>query len=328
MPEFTTHYLFGESITEKFSPEIISIIKNNYSAYKWGLQGPDLLFYSNVILDSGRIARAGVALHHKNPDEILLNMLGYIKQFKNKPEYGSLCSYFYGFVCHYALDSTVHPYVYSLIIKLDGQMTSTRHIKIESEIGSLLYHRITNKPVSSFNIYDHYSKNGEFIKPVSEMYVYLIKTISEKTVSKRSIKNSFSFCLFLNKFTYLLACEKSNSKVKTAFLKSTKAIVELWAFSNSFIKSDKVENDTLNLMHEEWCNLNKPEIMFSDSFPELFDMAIDKALNISRKCDDMLESGKFYSLDISEKFDNGEPIKRVRLKPEGKSLLKFIKSRA
>ena len=52
MPEFTTHYLFGQSILEGFSPEIKSIIENNMTAFKWGLQGPDLLFYSTIVYSS------------------------------------------------------------------------------------------------------------------------------------------------------------------------------------------------------------------------------------------------------------------------------------
>jgi hypothetical protein len=328
MPEFTTHYLFGQSILDDFPSEVVSVIKNNLSAFNWGLQGPDLLFYSKVIRDSGRMARIGAALHHCNPDILFSYMLNYILTYKNRPDYGSLCGYFYGFVCHYALDSTVHPYVYALINKLDGQITTTRHVKIESEIGSLMYRRLTGMPVSSFNVYDHYSKKGAFVSPISKMYVFIAKMLLDKTVVDSEVKSGFSFCLFLNRFTYLLARSELNSSAKTALLKSTKLLVKKCNFLNSFIKSDNVGHDTLNLMHDEWCNFNNPQSKFSYSFPDLFDIAKDQAVQISQRCSIMLKSGVIMPLGLTENFDSGEPAKTVRVKSEKISLKRMKKSRA
>jgi len=327
MPEFTTHYIFGQSILDEFSPEIVSIIKNNLSAFNWGLQGPDLLFYSSVLRDSGRIARAGASLHRLDPEAIFSDILNFILKYKNHPGYLSLCSYFYGFVCHYALDSTSHPYIYYIINNLDGQITTARHAQVESEIGSLMYTRMTGMPISDFKIYDCYTANGAFVKPVSKMYVNLIKTMLDKTVSENEVKSGFSICLFLNRLTYLLANKKLSSKVRTAVLKSTKVLVKRSDFLNSFIKSDNVEDDTLNLMHNEWCNLNAPEDTYICSFPELFDIAKAEAVDISQKCGEMLKEGKITPLGLTESFDNGEPEKKVRVKSEKLNRKELIKGR-
>lgn len=107
-----------------------------------------MLFYYSVIRDYGRMARVGASLHHLNSEAIFSNMLNFILSYKDDPCYQSLCIYFYGFVCHYALDSTVHPYVYYLVDKLDGQISTTRHAQIESEVASLMYRRLTGMPIS------------------------------------------------------------------------------------------------------------------------------------------------------------------------------------
>lgn len=330
MPEFTTHYLFGKSILKNLDSKTAEIINDNIAAFNWGLQGPDLLFYSNILRDNGRMARSGSALHHTNPDAVFSVMLEYILRCKNHTEYNSLCSYLYGFICHYALDSTTHPYVYSMIEKMDGQITTKRHVQIESEIGSLMYRRMTGMPVSGFKIYENYSSSGAFAVAVSKMYTYIIKTLFNKTVSEKEIATGFSFCLFINRLTYFFARCELDGKTKTALLKGAKAMIRKLKLVNSFIKSDEVETDTLNMSHREWYNLNEPEIKFDYSFVNLFDIAQNQALELFRKCDDMLNSENIEPLGLTGTFDNGEPVKsvRIRILSQKNWIRKLIKSRA
>lgn len=327
MPEFTTHYLFGKSVLEDFTPEITEIINSDISAFNWGLQGPDLLFYSPVIRDYGKMARAGASLHRLNSEAIFNNMLDFILSYKDDPQYRSLCSYFYGFVCHYALDSTVHPYVYYLMDKLDGQMTTSRHAQIESEVASLMYRRLTGMPISSFKIYEHYSSKGSFVEPVAKMYVYLINNMLDKKVSEGVVKSGLSFCLFLNYFTYLFASQKLSNASRTAILNIFKLFLRQSDFLCSFIKNDNVENDALNLKHDEWYNLTKPYITYSYSFPELFELAKDTALDISQRCFDMLNCGEIRPLGLTEIFDNGMPDKKDEKWREKINIKQIIKSR-
>lgn len=312
MPELTTHYLFGKSVIVNFSPEISALIKNNLDAYNWGLQGPDLLFYTTVVRDSGRLARAGSALHHHNPEKVFSTMLEFILTYRNKPGYDSLCAYLYGFACHYALDSTIHPYVYSLAAKHGGKSMKTCHIQVESEIASLIYKRMTGMSVSSFKIYEHYTSVGAFVAPVSDLYVFLIKHQLGKSVSAKEVKSGFSLCLFLNYLTYLFARNELNNRIKTTLLKSTSALINQIKILSSFIKCDSVESDALNLMHNDWHNLCNPDKIFTYSVPEMFDIASIKSVDISHKCHDFLESGSVLPLGITESFVNGEPDKSDR----------------
>lgn len=313
MPEFTAHYLLGEQTLERFSPEVFSIInesKCNYYAYIWGLQGPDLLFYSGILHDRGWLARSGSSIHHTAPDTVFSVLLRYITDQKGTPEYFVLFSYLCGFICHYALDSQTHPYIYHLAAKTGGQAITSRHIKIESEIGSILYHRFTGMPVSGFKLYEHYTASGNFIKPICGLYVYLLDQLFSKHISIKQVQNSFLHCLFLNRFTYLYARKNYNNIIKTMLFKSSKAILGRVKFIYSFIKSDNVERDTLNLMHNAWYNLSEPEIKRTESIPELFESAVIEAASLSRQCFEMLENGLITPLGLTESFVSGEPIKK------------------
>lgn len=329
MPEFTTHYLFGKSILEDFPPEITSVIHNNLDAFKWGLQGPDLLFYSRVLVDNGRLAKAATALHHVDPEALFSQMLDFILEYKGRPGYDSLRGYLYGFVCHYALDSTVHPYVYYMISRHSGPVPSTRHVQVESDIGSLFYRRVTGMPVSTFKIYEHYRKKGDFVEPVAGMYVRLVGSLLDRTLLESEVKGSFSACLWLNRFTYLLACKDLGAPGKTAVLNRARSFVMMSDFLYSFVKKDDVKRDAMNLIHNEWYNLRRPDRKFSYSFPELFEMAKDEALELSKKCCGMLQSGEVCPLGVTEYLDSGEPqqVKRARAGADG-GFRKLVKSRA
>jgi hypothetical protein len=317
MPEFTAHYLFGEQALERFSPEIFSVIndtESNCAAFRWGLQGPDLLFYTKILRDRGWLARAGAAIHHTDPDTVFSAILSYTLARKDTPEYGTLRSYLYGFICHYALDSKTHPYVYHLAAKAGDRAITTRHIRIESEIGSILYNRLTGMPVSAFKIYDQYVSAGSFVAPICRLYADLIKRLFEKRITEKQVKSGFFYCLFLNRFTYLYARNELNSMLQSALLKGTRVVLRRFRFVNSFIKCDDVRRDTLNLMHNAWYNLNAPETIMTDSVPDLFESAVVESVKLAQTCSEMLEGGVVSPLGLTQSFVNGEPDKR-REKP-------------
>lgn len=312
MPEFTAHYLFGEQVLERFSPEVYAVINENESssdAFKWGLQGPDLLFYTKILRDRGWLARAGSAIHHTDPNTVISTLISCILSTKDMVAYKTLCSYLFGFVCHYALDSKTHPYVYHLAAKADGSAITSRHIHIESEIGSILYTRLTGMPVSNFKVHAHYTSAGNFVEPICLLYADLIYHLFGKRIPNKQIRSSFFYCLFLNRFTYLYARNDLNNMLQSVLLKGSRAILKHFKFVSSFFKCDDVERDTLNLMHNPWYNLNTPGSVVTDSIPDLFESAIIEAVILTQTCFEMLENGAVTPLGLTESFVCGEPDK-------------------
>lgn len=309
MPDFTTHLLFGESIKDSFSPHIRNIIRNNTQAFNWGLQGPDILFYSKFYRNTGKVPRCGSLMHHMNSESLFSEVIGFLLNSKSSTTYQCLLSYFYGFLCHYVLDSTIHPYVYYLLYKINSQRLKTLHIQIESEIGVLMLKELYNCKIGDFKIYDYYNSDGDFIEPISSLYVYLIKELFDKTVNEKEISCSFPICLTLNHLTYLLSGAELESKAKQTLLQSARAVVNKSEILNSFIKNDCITRDTLNLARHEWFNLNEPQKRYNDSIPDLFQKAKSKAFSLADRCTEMLRLNKYDSLGLFESFDNGEPVK-------------------
>lgn len=107
MPSNVVHYYFADKVYEGLNREIKELIDRDRGAYNVGAQGPDILFY--LKFEDKSIKELGGRLHQSfNAADVFLHSGNLIKE--NKPE--AFASFILGQLCHYALDSNLHPYVY------------------------------------------------------------------------------------------------------------------------------------------------------------------------------------------------------------------------
>ena len=105
MPACLTHYYFAQNVRENL-PDASSL---DACAYAWGAQGPDFFFCHRFLpFWRGRsLQEYGGRLHDEMPSKVLGAMREFLKAHPD-PVYRS---YVWGFVCHYSLDCTAHPYI-------------------------------------------------------------------------------------------------------------------------------------------------------------------------------------------------------------------------
>ncbi len=72
-----------------------------------GLHGPDLLFYYHAA-KSNPVSALGNAMHEEPGRVFFERARGVVHEAKDRD---AALAYALGFVCHFALDSTCHPYV-------------------------------------------------------------------------------------------------------------------------------------------------------------------------------------------------------------------------
>ena len=153
MPGFVTHYLFGEEIYHQLKCNFQK--KNlfyNRSAYAFGLQGPDLFFY---YLPSYALHRhnLGALAHTTEPRAFFHGLLESYGRLSSAADRGIAEAYISGFLGHYLLDTTCHPYIYAMTHYHDKKEKSyfSRHAYLETEIDTELLARksATRHPVNS-----------------------------------------------------------------------------------------------------------------------------------------------------------------------------------
>lgn len=129
MPAIVTHYLFAcdvlaslpvDSRPVEDSSGLASVL--SYSSFFWGAQGPDFLFFHRALpFWFGKSFRGvGTALHHCDPDRLFSAFLGNLRAESDDNVRKKGLWYAYGFLCHYALDSTAHPWIIAKALELSG----------------------------------------------------------------------------------------------------------------------------------------------------------------------------------------------------------------
>lgn len=131
MPTTYTHDAFGKVVYQKLPEDIKRVIAGYKMAFLIGLHGPDLLFYYRPF-EKNEVNERGHAMHEAAAAEFFRR--GKASYLQNRDE--ELLSYLTGFICHYMLDSTCHPYIEEYM-----KETGAGHDEIETDLDRYLMER-------------------------------------------------------------------------------------------------------------------------------------------------------------------------------------------
>lgn len=103
-----------------------------------GAQGPDPLFVLGMfpLRLSSRPSKVGALIHQHRTGAFLCALADRAKRGTAVER-----AFTMGFFTHYALDSTVHPYVYSQSLDRHGRYSSALHMRLEKRWDALYYRR-------------------------------------------------------------------------------------------------------------------------------------------------------------------------------------------
>lgn len=137
MPTTYTHDAFGKKVYRQLPGQVQRVIRENSQLYLIGLHGPDILFYYG--LNKNYVNQTGVRLHNQIAWDFFSRGIEDVRQQEDE----ELLAYLLGFACHYMLDSTCHPYVYSIEKKV-------AHTVIEKEMDRQLMIKDGKDPLTYF----------------------------------------------------------------------------------------------------------------------------------------------------------------------------------
>ena len=132
MPAIYAHHAFGREVKKKLSGTIRSLIRRYPDYYEIGLQGPDILFFYKF-WEKNSVNETGYRIHEE-PASLFFNRGRKILQEKGIT--GPECAYLCGFLCHFMLDSTCHPYVSEQMEK-----HKVGHVELETEFDKFVLRR-------------------------------------------------------------------------------------------------------------------------------------------------------------------------------------------
>jgi hypothetical protein len=253
---------------------------------------------------------AGVIHHHKT--KAFLET--FIKKAKNKSK--EVQGFVLGFLCHYALDSTAHPYIFHVTGNYSKKTKHYRgnHLRLERGIDTLL---IKEKGLNP----KYYRVNNHF--PLRELSSDLVSTFTNVMKSVYSLKDvgllyAQGYKDFVNNFKYMVYDP-------TGFKKVVYTVVDAFttgslSYKRISFKTDVDDFDIMNRENNTWLHPVTGE-EHTESFDDLYDIAKQKALNLIKGTLEYFNSNdeSVFKLIENISYDTG-------LECEGNNEMKYINS--
>ena len=258
MPTTYAHDLFGKMVYHRLDPEIQEKIKKYQTTYQIGLHGPDILFYVRPF-HKNRFNQMAHRLHREEAAGFFERGRELYQNTGNE----EILVYLLGFICHFMLDSTCHPYISEYMKK-----TGARHDEIETEFDRALmvrtgkdpFHyqpgsviRIEKNSVDAISEVMEGMSHKDIVRALmgSKFYTKLPICDSEK---KRKIKLAVARSLFIYRLADgriirkepKLICLESTEHLTQLFLQ---AVPEATAMINEYYKQ-RNGSDRLNVRFE------------------------------------------------------------------------------
>lgn len=298
MPNIVTHYLFANECAKKLNKAVQKCIEKYPREYIIGSNGPDFLFFYQFF-DSKKkhIRDIGNLLHAYKINEFYTKAGNIINQCDDEELKEAMTSYLAGHLCHWALDSTTHPYVFYKT-GWQAKINESMHHRFEYMIDALLLEKMKQTSIKKFKYYLLTKQSKISVKTIASIYVPICNELFDSELDEKIIKQALDDWYSINRFCY------DPYKVKTPFVKLyEKKVNSPYLYSGNIIpaKADYTY-DVLNLEKNSWCYPVDDTKTSNESFIELF----EKAQNLAVDCIEvMLESDKLCDHLQDHSYDTG-----------------------
>lgn len=310
MADFITHHLFGKQVLTVFPASVQKMAEDYPACFYWGCQGPDPLFFRKILLGSPLHA-LGNRMHSEKTDELFSAMLQGVRSLSDTAHNIS-AAYFFGFLCHYALDSTIHPYVYcrqEQICSADPRLSSSAvHCQIESDIDCLLYERLYHEPVITFVPTDYYVLEPEEKAVIAALLHMILRRVYGETVSLRNLRRSFDEALSWQTFFY------SDAQRIYRSARRIENYIGRGALLTGHMKAGHPAWDALNEQHIPWQNIWNLQEIRTESVLNLLILARIHAASLAGQYAAQIESNWQLHQHFAAPFSNGKPVSNRKKK--------------
>ena len=187
MPGFVSHTIMARDVYRKLEKKNVNL---------------DYMVTYSLGGDLTKYAKCRYETHHKDMDKFIYDMADYIKE-NNLIDNREIMGVLYGHICHYVMDSVVHP----LVRKMDKVCLKNKHNHTLIEVYYDNYLVNYRYQISK----SEYLRNGILITKNNFMIDKMIDEIYIKTYNTKNIAKYYRFNLFLYRIlrnTYIIFSDK------------------------------------------------------------------------------------------------------------------------
>ncbi len=248
MPDALTHCLFAKEVIEILPNSLKSIAKENLDYYLLGSSGPDACYYYGQIPwlhrpEKKAILALGNALH----EDRINDFFGYvISAFNTFDE--SLKAYLLGYMTHYILDRTCHPFVFYRSGFSHEQQKQKIYMAYHKRYEVLMDNQLAlmylNKSIYDVGIFDFLKVQK--LDTVAQFYQQTAHQLFDIQVAKKDIKHAFHDLSSAFKLT------RDQHHYKYQLLKKMDPQNKSMLINSLYVPTRDAHFDVLNLKKDTW----------------------------------------------------------------------------
>lgn len=269
MPAIITHYLFALDCAQGR----LSYEGDKKMAFDFGAQGPDVLFFHRVLpwQRGENLRKYGSLLHKEDPGRLL----DLIREYPALATDEIARAYADGLLCHYALDSTAHPFVTRGVeaLKEAGEkplLDNILHQRIESALDVISLREKWEKNPTQVRLKQFIPTNDRVKQSIAGLYAFLLE-------KKYGLTDTFDKLVEAQRdMITVMKWIDNSSLVKMSFVKFFERCFHVQGVLSSLMRPIMEEEgwDYANVSHGEWADLNPPHALRTDSFFDLWEQAV------------------------------------------------------
>lgn len=273
MPACLTHTYFAKAVAQSLRETGLE----NTPEYIWGAQGPDFLFCHRYFpwMKGRSLKEYGSRLHSEVKPSVTFSAM---REFLSRHRDPGYRAYVTGFVCHYALDSTAHPYVNALATELAAQRpwetVNTMHGEVEASLDAIILRRETGMLPSQVNVKQMFPKNESAQRRIAKLYHSVLLSACGEDVPEGELLRATNDAHFV----FSLLNDRTGLK-RQVFQRVEKGRPSL-VTSHIVPITEEDGVDFANIQHSPWGDPPSKQ-----SFFDLFDQAIELAKQLITRFD-------------------------------------------
>ena len=301
MPDMVTHIYFGEQVLSSLPETISQHIEPKLFSHT--ALGPDIWFFIGFYGANVRsLSPRGVYMHENRTGEFLTALA---KRTGRAADREGMFSYLTGYLCHYALDCTAHPY----IIYRTGNYKETpetlryrgNHTRLERAIDCWVIREKYGCRVRDFSLTDRSLP----LKRLPESIREDLDAVYREVFGWDSVWASLNRSIQDQRMFYRLVQDPSGLLDRIANLAdngTSKTPVNVYSYHGREL--DRQVVDFLNEKHTPWCNFADASLQSTESFPDLLDRAGELARQYLRAAYRYVYEGSVSSAELSALIGN------------------------
>ncbi len=253
MPDVAQHHAFGQRVLDRLPQEIRNVLSE--PTYQFAQYGPDLWFmFEPWKRRNGR----GRRMHTTKTGEFLMALA---RRTKSGTASRETFSYLAGFLCHYALDSTTHPYI--IWQTTETWPTHRAHRDLEHALDAALLKREgvwgEKHPVTDYH-FPGVQLPDSLSRDLDEVY--------QKVYGWTGTVSALNRCFLRYRWLY-----RQMEKPHSLLTLLSRIIPTHRLRSVPYVRSAFLDRDVENLSHQPWHQAYARDITSRESFPELVEKA-------------------------------------------------------